>query len=107
MVNQDECPDQRGARIARQQEVTANEKQWTIRLYPNPASTEVVVHSSAQNEIVFIRILDLSGRTLSRQSIKLTGSTAIIDLNLFSGAYIVEILNTNNERIIKKLLISK
>jgi len=54
-----------------------------------------------------ITIRDLSGRLFLEKEIKTSDYKTDLSLNLINGAYFITILNSNNERVIKKLLIAK
>jgi hypothetical protein len=81
--------------------------QWEINLYPNPASNMITIQSSTANDQIELSISDLSGRPILIQSIQLTDFFANTHLSLMNGAYIVTMINSKNEILIKKLVINE
>ncbi len=77
-----------------------------ISIFPNPASKKFAIQSS--EKITRIVIYDILGREILRQSPTITADIQEINTTDFTkGAYIVEILTANNERICKKVWIEE
>ncbi len=105
-----DCGTRLGARMANQPEIinkAIGKSSWFINVHPNPASDQLTLESSSENDLLNVVIRDLSGRLLISQSIKMNGFIANLDLSLINGAYLMTISNQNNETVIKKLLIAK
>ena len=79
---------------------TKNTSINSVKLYPNPIHDYLFIESDSP--IKQINLYNVDGRLIqsSKQNIKL----ARINLQLSSGVYIVEILDSNNERIIRKFI---
>jgi hypothetical protein len=95
------------ARIAKNAISMSPNSQWEINLYPNPASNMITIQSSTANDQIELSISDLSGRPILIQSIQLTDFFANTHLSLMNGAYIVTMINSKNEILIKKLVINE
>jgi len=54
-----------------------------------------------------ITIKDLSGRIVLNRKVQVMDFIATLDIDLVNGAYLILIVNSHNERQVKKLLISK
>lgn len=73
-------------------------------VYPNPAKTIVTI-SSKDNSIETLKITDLTGKTIKTMNVH--AATASINVSdLSSGIYLLELQNSKQERIIKKLVIN-
>jgi len=67
-----------------------------LLLYPNPANDYINVVSSPNNEIISLKILDISGKTLLDENIKSKTFERKIDIsNLHNGSYILEVKTIN------------
>ncbi|AUC82303.1 zinc-dependent metalloprotease family protein [Lacinutrix sp. Bg11-31] len=74
-----------------------------IKMYPNPASTELTINFSSINELD-VTLFDLLGRqVLSKNLVK--NDNRINVSNLASGTYIVQMLVAGKNKVIKKLII--
>ncbi len=93
-----------GARIGN---AVKNENKWEIILYPNPTQNIVSFQSNWENANVNVKICDLNGRLLLIKDLQLNGFIAKLDLNLINGVYLVTLTNSNNEKLVKKLLINR
>ena len=102
------CNKNTGARMAGdlQDEPTLLQT-WELNIFPNPATNQITLVSNTENEMLNVNITDISGRTVLTQDVKLNGFMVNLDLSLLNGAYVVNIKNSNNETITKKLLIAK
>jgi hypothetical protein len=108
MDNYDDCEDRPGARMAIQSSNLSNEKNtWTINIFPNPANNSLTLQTNTSTEYLKIAISDLSGRIVVDAHIKIDQFFANLDLDLSNGAYLITIENSGNEKITKKLLVSK
>jgi hypothetical protein len=96
-----------GARMAHNLQTEALIQNWDLNIFPNPATNQITLESSTENEILHLSINDISGRLVLKQDVKLNGFMANLDLSLLNGAYMVTVTNSQNETIIKKLLVSK
>jgi len=75
----------------------------SVRMFPNPASSTVSL--IVDSEIEEIAITDISGRIVHKQQVG--ANSARIDISEFpAGLYLVH-LATQNEMIIKKMLVEK
>ena len=73
----------------------------TVRVYPNPATDVVTIESDS--EIAGVRILDMTGRTVSYVS-SMRGNSATINVgDLSDGVYLVSITDMNGVASVKKL----
>ena len=79
---------------------------WQIDIFPNPTNNRLNIRSNVEKENLEISIYDLSGRPLLLKNLELTGFSSFLDFNLINGAYFIVILNSQNEKVVKKLLIS-
>jgi Pyruvate/2-oxoacid:ferredoxin oxidoreductase delta subunit len=85
-------------------------EQKDISLVPNPAKSYVDVQTTlSKNELVSVRLIDLSGKVVLEKSENLNSGRQSIKLNterLVQGTYIVEV-KSNSKTSTQKLLISK
>ncbi len=95
------------ARMMNNQDIENSSNIWNLKLYPNPTSDKLTVESGNENESLEITISDLSGRLFLATDLKLNGFSADIDLTLINGVYLITIVNSQNEKLIRKLIISK
>lgn len=80
---------------------------WNLKLFPNPTGKTLNIHSNVENEMLKIKILDLSGRLVYEQDVKVNGFLTTLELNLVNGAYFVHVQNQENKSLVQKLLIAK
>lgn len=78
-----------------------------FELFPNPAQDRVTIKCSNEQDVLSIRISDLSGRLVFGKVVKVTGFIANLDLSLLNGAYVLRIINQEHEQAVKKLIIAK
>ncbi len=66
----------------------------SFMLYPNPANQKLIISSQTSNEMVQIRIIDATGRTVSAEQafISLGNNYEINTQNLSSGNYSIELI---------------
>lgn len=82
-------------------------KSSEIELFPNPAQNEITIVSKEQMEEIEISIRDVAGRVLLFNKLKTNEFSCHINLHLVNGIYFVSIRNSKNEKVNKKLVISK
>ncbi len=94
-----------GARIANfgSMETTSD---WSINLYPNPATHEVSITSNQADQILEIIIADLTGRVVLNKTLKLNGFTSTVEIGLINGAYLVTLASQQGQ-MTKKLIVEK
>lgn len=64
-------------------------------VYPNPAKDKLAVSSSNPDEVMYVEVLDMSGKVLSSTELR---SNAAIDVSgISSGVYLVKIVSMNKE----------
>lgn len=86
------------------------QKQFTngsYELIPNPSTGDFFIILPAENEVVYITILDMSGKVQFKDDRKGSGFLAAVPTNLDNGVYCVSIQNVKNEIITKKLVVQK
>lgn len=74
----------------------------TVDIYPNPTSGEVMIKSKENNEFD-VSIISADGRIVFKQD-KLKNNQKIELNNLSKGIYFVKITTTDNQTLIKKLI---
>jgi len=82
-------------------------KEWSVDLFPNPATNQVNIVSKQENESLNLVILDVTGRVMLKQALKTNGFIATLELNLLNGAYMAIITNSSGKTVTKKLLIAR
>jgi hypothetical protein len=78
-----------------------------IELFPNPAQNFVTLFSNKLNERLSVEIIDVGGKVTQKSSVTTIEHLGYIDLELENGIYFVTITNSTNDKVIKKLIISK
>jgi hypothetical protein len=74
-------------------------------VYPNPTNDHIFITGKGTgNNNLKIVIADVTGKTIMEKQIR---SNDKVELDLKSGLYLVSITNQNNEKTVKKLIISK
>lgn len=81
-------------------------KTWDVDLFPNPANSAIKIVGKNESERLNICIKDLTGRTLLSTSLVTKEFITNLDLHLINGAYFIIVQNSENEVVVKKLLIS-
>lgn len=104
----DNCPveDNTNARLTNSKPIS-DVHAWNANIYPNPASNELFINSTKESEEIKVIITDVNGRTIADHFVNTNGFTANVKLNMNSGIYIVTLSNQNNEKVIKKLVVTK
>ena len=77
------------------------------QMYPNPASDKLYILGKSENEEITIEIKDLANKLLFRKVTQLSQYNTELKLDLINGVYFVTLINSNDERTTKKLVISK
>ena len=79
-----------------------------LRVYPNPASTQVTIEINVTNESqVQLRLVDMVGKEISFKDYGMVSAASSVNINtsaLGAGLYIVE-LAVNGRKITKRLVI--
>lgn len=83
-----------------------NGTQWNVKLFPNPASKQLIIVNSLRSESLKVTIKNVTGKIVLRQTLTSTDFTANLDLNLEDGVYLITLSNNKNESLTKKLVIS-
>jgi hypothetical protein len=104
----DNCPvdEKSSSRLFANKTIT-NINSWNVNIYPNPTSNELFINSSKETEEINIIITDVNGRIIVDHFVKTIHFTGNIKLNMISGIYFVTLSNNNNDKAIKKLVITK
>jgi len=76
-------------------------------IYPNPASDLFSIISNVKTEKLDVKVVDVSGKTLMKKSVITSNYSHEMQVNLINGIYFVYLINSNGEKIVKKLIISK
>lgn len=77
-----------------------------VDVFPNPAQDQLYIVTANSSEILQIMIADLTGRVVKRQELRISENKGILKLGLFNGAYLITIVNSQEETVTKQLLIS-
>jgi hypothetical protein len=80
---------------------------WSAGIFPNPANDELFINSTNENEELKVSITDVSGKNVANYTIKTASFTGKIKLEINSGIYFVTLSNQNNEKVIRKLVVTK
>lgn len=75
-----------------------------VQVYPNPANEKVSIDLGSVYEDVELILMDLSGRELVRKEYKSMDKTEL-DVDQFSGIYVIHIITGNGEHTTQRLLI--
>jgi hypothetical protein len=84
-----------------------NKNTWQVNLFPSPANNFVTLFSSLPEGDVHVEIFDAGGKSVYANSVRIANNQSKLQLDLQNGIYFVSISNTGNEKIVKKLIISK
>ena len=77
---------------------------WNVEVFPNPSNAHISI-SASENEILNIKILDLTGKELYSGNITNAGKNTI-DVSTFKASlYFIEIQNEKNQVVRKKLVV--
>lgn len=85
-----------------------NETANNFELFPNPSNSAFEITNLSNLDFQEIKIYDMSGKCIYSDKIKInSGSSQSFDLNLNSGVYMVELINSIGNTEVKKLVINK
>ena len=101
------CNEVSGDRKIKSAKSLDNSHLADFQLFPNPANETVIFKASLEMDQLNITIKDLSGRIVLNRKVQVMDFIATLDIDLVNGAYLILIVNSHNERQVKKLLISK
>ncbi len=104
-----DCSEESGARMA-QINISEESKviyNWDVEVFPNPTQNNINIVSKTESEALNISICEVSGRMIISQKLKTVNHFANIDFNLLNGIYFLVIRNSANEKVTKKLVVSK
>jgi hypothetical protein len=104
----DNCPveDKTSSRLANTKTISDVDV-WNANIYPNPASNELFINSNKETEEIKVIITDVNGRTIADYFVKTSGFTGNVKLNTNSGIYFVTLSNSNGEKVVRKLVVTK
>jgi hypothetical protein len=102
----DNCPveDKTSSRLMKSTSVVPV---WDANIYPNPASNELFIKTNSEKEELKVIITDVNGRVVADYLVKTNGFLGNIRLSMNSGIYFVTLSNSNNDKAVKKLVITK
>lgn len=79
-----------------------------LRVYPNPASTQVTIEINITNEsLVQLRLVDMTGKEISSKdygTVSVASTVTVNTSDLDAGVYLVE-LTVNGQKVTKRLVI--
>lgn len=99
-----ECPKEPGklTGLAKQKDL-----QWNVNIYPNPTSGRVVVDGLSNKGNLSVRVTDISGRVIVDKTVSPVNGSFSLELPAEQSAYFIELKDTNNQVIHKKVMIAK
>ena len=104
----DNCPIEKNGNSRLANNKTAlDAKTWNVNIYPNPTNDEVFVNSNIEKEDINIVIADVSGRIVLNETVKTSAFTANLKLSFKDGIYFVTLTNGENNKVIKKLVVTR
>lgn len=106
IINDSEC-ESSGARMASNIQETKMNKTWAVKIYPNPASGEISLLSTYQNDRLKISVYDLLGRLIIFETTEVKENLAKLTFDLENGVYLITIINKDDQTLTEKLIISK
>jgi hypothetical protein len=77
----------------------------TPQVYPNPANNEINIVSGNKTTLKTISIKDINGKSIYTQNCN-AKSCKIASSNFPSGVYVVEMINSNGEAFMEKVIIN-
>jgi hypothetical protein len=73
-----------------------------VKVSPDPSATEFSIRvTGSSDELISVRILDLSGKVLETRTSISRGSTVTVGGNLISGTYFAEVIQGSNRQVVK------
>jgi len=73
------------------------------RIYPNPASKEIMIQAPNNMSTVGMVVYDMSGRTFMKQEVQFKNGTCQVPISLSTGVYIVELVDESGVRSVQRL----
>lgn len=115
IYNDDGCESGTGARTVNTQHANTNlisgknpiDLNRNYKLYPNPAIDKLYIFGDTENEKINLIVNDVDGKQLVSKALTIADYHTELKLDLLNGVYFVTLINKNNERVIKKLVIAK
>lgn len=81
-------------------------KNWTVDLYPNPSRGNFTLVSKLESEELNVTITDVAGKLIYSNKVNTSNFIVNLDLSTKAGIYLINIKNSTNESITKKLVIA-
>ncbi|MHB8262031.1 MAG: T9SS type A sorting domain-containing protein [Bacteroidia bacterium] len=86
---------------------TYGTKQSSYLVYPNPTSGTIYISTTNSSEVSLnVEMLDLTGRTIVKQSLPLANGVAQLQTNLVNGVYMIIIKDSTGKVTTQKLIIN-
>lgn len=82
-------------------------KNWTVDLYPNPSRGNFTLVSKLESEELNVTITDVAGKLIYSNKVNTSNFIVNLDLSTKTGIYLINIKNSTNESITKKLVIAE
>jgi len=73
------------------------------RIYPNPASKEIMIQAPNNMSTVGMVVYDVSGRVFMKQEVQFKNGSCQVPISLSTGVYIVELVDENGVKSIQRL----
>lgn len=83
------------------------QNEWKLEIFPNPSNGNITIQSPLENESMRIRITDITGRVIYYSTITTANNKFSLDLPTDQSIYFIEISNSNNVTVHKKIIVSK
>lgn len=100
-------PSQRMAGSTAIKENAGISDHWSVVVFPNPSDGKITVLSSISDELLSIKITDLTGKLVYSDSVKNTANSGIDLSALKASIYFVEVKNRDNKVARTKLVLTK
>ena len=105
-----DCAGDQGARKSSyytDEKKSLTAKNWSIAIFPNPATNQVNFNSAVENELLHVSILDISGRLVITKKVQMKEHKGFLNLDLKEGLYFVAIQGSSDGSVVRKLVIAK
>ncbi len=79
---------------------------WNVELFPNPTKGNFTLVSKAESEVLTVTITDIAGKLIYSNTVNTSNFIVNLDVNAKAGVYLINIKNSTNESITKKLVIA-
>lgn len=76
-----------------------------VKIYPNPATNQIWIKGYSEGETIIFSIRDVSGRLLFENEI-VASLVFPLQINLTNGIYFVTLIQSNGEKVIRKIIIN-